>query len=194
MIIRTPAGAWIWGLQSFYWLFDALGSKTLSALLQAYYGVNGAVCLGGIALYAWLSRAGPRDARTLGRNVAASYFILYGFTNYWSFQYLAWSLPFWLLVGPAFAVAATAVLGGYVYGVYAHACGNPWLLGPWDFVGHPVWPLWLRGLRNAAVLFSLGSAIAFGVSAWRRRPRRTAAPTGDPSGPTPPESAEADVR
>ena len=45
-------------------------------------------------------------------------------------------------------------------------CGNPWLLGEWDFVGHPIWPRWLVLLRDAAQLFFYGSAWGFlGVAA-----------------------------
>jgi DNA gyrase subunit A len=33
--------------------------------------------------------------------------------------------------------------GGYIYGVYAFYCGNPWLLGVWDHAAHAAWPPWL---------------------------------------------------
>ena len=55
--------------------------------------------------------------------------------------------------------ARLVATGGYIYGVYAFYCGNPWLLGLWDHAGHAVWPLWLQLLRDAAVVFCFVSAL-----------------------------------
>ena len=44
--------------------------------------------------------------------------------------------------------------------------------GPWDFIGHPVWPFWLRLLRDVTILVFFATTVwALGVAAaeaWRR--------------------------
>jgi hypothetical protein len=130
------------------------------------------VCLIPIVAVAWLRRE-LRDVHALGATLFASFMLLYGLSSQWAFQYLAWSAPFWCFCGARYAVAGSLLLGGYIYGVYAFYCGNPWLLGVWDHVGHPFWPTWLELLRNAAVAFCFGSAVWIvaqaGSSALRSR-------------------------
>jgi hypothetical protein len=95
----------------------------------------------------------------MSRTVNAVYTIFYGFTNYWSFQYLAWSLPFWLTSRKVFAVTGSVLAGSYIYGLYWLLCGNPALLGEWDFAAHFYWPVSILLLRDLTVLF-------FFVAAW----------------------------
>ena len=51
-------------------------------------------------------------------------------------------------------------------------CGNPFLLGAWDFNAHPFWPSTLLRLRDAAVLFCFGSGAWFALRALRAELRR----------------------
>jgi len=153
--VVTPSGVAIWGL------WHALGlAGTPLALAAASW--NTALCLAPILVLAWLRR-GRRDASALGATLCGSFALLYATTSYWSFQYLAWSLPFWLFVDPRVAAAATGLLAAYVYGVYALYTGSPLLLGRWDFVHHAPWPAALTWLRDAALAACF--AVGFGLLA-----------------------------
>ena len=169
--IETPGGTPIWGVWSLFGLVDALPDPVrgvLATVADAHRRANTLVCWLPILLLCWLRRR-ERDALGLGTSVCASLCTLFGLTqNVFAFQYLAWIAPFVFFPGPRFAALATLLLGGYAYGVYAFLTGTPLLLGRWDFGGTPDWPLLLRLLRDAAVLFCLVSAVAFGVAAGRR--------------------------
>ena len=140
-----------------------------------------------VALAAGLSglRRTRRSIPELCATVAMIYFVVYGLTDYWAFQYLAWSLPFWFFLSPWLFVPAVIFASAYIYSLYWTLCGNPWLRGQWDFVGHRYWPEPVIVFRNAAVLFFFFSACAFLLSAsWNElsalvrkliRPSRTAA-------------------
>ena len=52
----------------------------------------------------------------------------------------------------------------YIYFLYAYLCGNPWLLGFWDFNGHPQWPMSIIAIRNLAYLLFFFGAIWFVAS------------------------------
>ena len=54
------------------------------------------------------------------------------------------------------------------YSLYMMVCGNPFLLGAWDFNAFPFWPTTLLRLRDLAVLFCLASGVAFFAAAARR--------------------------
>ena len=69
-----------------------------------------------------------------------AYAILFGFSDYWAFQYFAWGLPFWFFLPRWFFIPAIVLASAYVYFLYAYLCGNLWLLGVWEFDGHPQWP------------------------------------------------------
>jgi hypothetical protein len=60
-----------------------------------------------------------------------------------------------------FLIAATFLAGEYVYLLYWLLCGNPFLLGKWDFLGHPHWPKLIEMFRNSAWLFFFFSALVF---------------------------------
>ncbi len=170
-IIQTTAGVPVWGTRIF--LDAALypnspGYSWVHPLVESYYQYNVPFCLAAIVVISWL-RAKNKSVADLCTTIAAVYTVLYGFSNYWSFQYFAWSLPFWLLTGAYYAVPASVLAGAYIYGLYWFVCGNPLLLGEWDFVGHPYWPTVLQTVRNLAVLFFAAAATAFFIAAaWRR--------------------------
>lgn len=117
-----------------------------------------------IAVFSWLRRS-CRTINQLGTTIAAAYTILYGFSNYWSFQYFAWSIPFWFFTRRWFSISATILAGGYIYSLYWLLCGNPWLLGNWDFTGHPYWPEIVIVFRNLTILFFFISACIFLLAA-----------------------------
>jgi hypothetical protein len=116
--------------------------------------------LGLIVLVAWRRRT-LRSMPEVCATIAMSYALVYGLTESWAFQYFAWSVPFWCFMPPWFFIGATVLAGGYIYTLYAVLCGNPWLLGTWDFMGHPSWPTGVVVLRDLAVLFFFVSACWF---------------------------------
>ncbi len=121
-------------------------------------------------LLTWLRRScrsGPEVCATIGM----LYVVIYGFSDSWAFQYVAWSLPFWFFLPSWFFLSAIALGTAYIYSLYWLVCGNAWLLGKWDFVGHPYWPslLWVR---NVTVLFFFMSACVFLTSAKRSQKKQ----------------------
>jgi hypothetical protein len=170
----TVHGVPIWGV----WTALGLGRLPGLGAVAAFATANNTIlCLSAILLVAWLRRS-RREAVDLGATVFASFMLLYGLSATWAFQYLAWSAPFWFFRGRVYAVLGSLLLGGYVYGVYALYCGNPWLLGVWDHAGHPQWPAWLLLLRSAAVAFCAASALWILADAVRGALRARAAEAG----------------
>ncbi len=152
---QTVHGVPIWGI----WTAVGLGAMPgLHGVARWFAAHNSVICWVPIIAVAWLRRE-RRDAHELGATLFGSCMLLYGFTSQWAFQYLAWSAPFWSFRGARYATLGSILLGGYIYGVYALYCGNPWLLGLWDQVRHVSWPLWLQLLRDAAVVFCFVSAL-----------------------------------
>jgi hypothetical protein len=173
---ETVHGVPIWGVWSALGLARVPGLGGAARLATAH---NALACLAPIAAVAW-ARRGCRDASGIGATLFASFMILYGLTSHWAFQYLAWSAPLWFFRGKAYAALGSLLLGGYVYGVYAFYCGNPWLLGVWDHAAHVSWPLWLRLLRDAAVAFCFASTLAILAEALRIARRGRGAGEGGP--------------
>lgn len=147
----TPRGVAIWGIGHVLGL-----GPGVSAWLEAH---NTLLCWIPLFAYAWLRR-GRRATREIGATAGGSFLLLYGLTSFWAWQYLAWSIPFWFFLGWRFALPATLLLSGYVYGAYALFTGNPWLQGRWDFVHHAPWPPALDVLRDASVLWCLAWGLA----------------------------------
>jgi Glycosyltransferase family 87 len=161
-LIHTTGGIPVWGSRVFLDSFNhrSFGWRgALSQLISFYQSHNVVFCLGLILLWCGLRRS-KRTVPELALTITGIYAILYGFSDYWSFQYFAWSVPFWCLAHTGFAAAATLLAGGYIWALYAYLCGSPWLLGQWDFLGHPYWPASILVLRNAALLFFMVSATA----------------------------------
>jgi hypothetical protein len=166
-ILHTANGTPIWGLLSLISSLSITPDQRLEAAVDvvAFYLFHGSqVALASMLLLAWLRRS-CRTAEEVGATIAATFMILYGFTNNWAFQYFAWSVPFWLFVAPWFFVLATFLAGGYIYSLYWFLCGSPWLFGKWDFMGRPDWPLVVTTFRNAAVVFFLVGGVVCLISA-----------------------------
>ncbi len=170
-LLHTTAGEPIWGPLNLLTPLFGLGGGVGPFVLETgriWFQYDTVVILIPILALAWLRR----DERTpigVGRTLAACYAVTYGLSTRWAFQYLAWSVPFWLLAGPIFFTGATLLAGSYLYGLYALLCGDLLLRGPWDFVGHPYWPWPLQWVRNAAVLFFIVSTCVELVRAVRAR-------------------------
>ncbi len=180
--IQTTTGTQIWGTQVFYPAVTSLPPTlraSYRAIVAAVYEYNTLICLVPIAVLAW-SRQRARAAEEIARTLAGSYALLYGLSNFWAFQYFAWSLPFWFLCAPRVATLTIGVASLYVYGLYAWLCGSLLLLGPWDFIAKPEWPAWLLGLRNASILTALVSGVVFLAASLRASSRSSASAIGRP--------------
>ena len=161
----TPGGLAIWGVVHTL----RIGDTGLAAALAA---ANTAVCWLPLLAFAWLRRGGIAP-RVLGASVAGSFLILYGFTSFWAWQYLAWAVPFFFCLRPAFTWATALLLGGYVYAAYAFFTGSALLTGHWDFASPTAWPLGVWLLRDASVLLCFGAAcrLLFGAARAELRAR-----------------------
>ena len=174
LMIQTTLGTPIWGLQIFYPDPASLSPAAFDLFRRFrhfYYQWNTLIALGPMILYALL-RNRSRHSEEIMAGIAGSYLIVYGLTNFWAFQYLAWSLPFFLVLRPGLAVPALTLTILYVYGLYAWLCGSPFLLGEWDFIAKSSWPLPIRLLRNICVLFFFSGAFFLlaqaTMQAWKR--------------------------
>jgi hypothetical protein len=160
-IIQTASGAPVWGIRIFLIrFFDLLSTPWQQKLYRPilfYLENNAWFCIAAIVFYSLLRRS-KKTALELGKTIAGIYTIFYGFSSYWSFQYFAWSIPFWFFAGAVFAIPAITLTSIYIYGLYWLLCGNPWLLGTWDFLGHTYWPDFLENARDLTVLFFLVSS------------------------------------
>jgi hypothetical protein len=101
--------------------------------------------------------------------IAIVYLPVYGLTDNWAFQYVAWVLPFWFFLPLWFSIPAITLSSGYIYSLYWALCSDPLLRGKWDFGGVLIWPGSVIVFRDLAVLFFSLSACAFLVVAiWRQ--------------------------
>ncbi|MEE8507645.1 MAG: hypothetical protein V3T07_01160 [Myxococcota bacterium] len=177
--ITTPGGDPIWTIWSVFGIVDALPEtwrSAIASLIDAHAAHNSWVCLLPVVLLAWLRR-NERTPGGLGVTVCGSFVLFYAFNNnFLSFQYFAWSIPFWFFPGRGFAWVTTLTVGGYVYAAYVLFCGSPFLLGTWDFRAHPHWPGGLLLWRDLSVLWFFVSAWAFLIVAARREWSRSPGP------------------
>jgi len=166
-LIQTTGGIPVWGTRIFLAHFitglspamqEKLSDPLWFLVVKSQY-----IAMLLIILFSWLRRE-KRTIGDLGLTIAGIYTILYGFSNYWSFQYFAWSIPFWFFVSPRFFITASVLSSAYIYSLYRLVCGNFFLLGKWDFIGHPNWPYIVAFFRDFAVLFFFISACVF---LWR---------------------------
>ena len=168
--ITTPGGDPIWTIWSVFGIVDSLPATWRSAvdsLIEFHADHNSWVCLVPVVFLAWLRRNQRRPSE-LGATICGCFVLFYAFNNnFLSFQYFAWSIPFWFFPGRGFALFATLSVGGYVYAAYVLFCGNPFLLGTWDFEAHPHWPAGLRFWRDVSVLGLFVCGWAFLIAAAR---------------------------
>ena len=174
--LHTIAGVATWGPRVL--LFSIIASparwpQAAHAPILFYLENSWKIALALVVILSCLRRR-RRSIVDLGATIAMSYVLVYALNGGFSFQYFAWSLPLWFLLSAWFLIPAAVLTSAYVYALYWYLCGNPWLLGAWDFNGHPYWPSLIVGLRNAAYLFFFTAAVWFAISttaqAFRVRP------------------------
>lgn len=155
-LIQTISGLPVWGaariLLSYLQGSPSQWQQLLFQSLLFYLKNNLWFCLVPILLFSFLRRS-HNTFPGITLTLFGVYSILYGFSNYWSFQYFAWSLPFWFCVPLLFALPSTLIAGLYIYGLYWLLCGNPFLYGLWDFTGHLYWPVTIIFFRDLCAFF-----------------------------------------
>ncbi|MGA2172201.1 MAG: glycosyltransferase 87 family protein [Sedimentisphaerales bacterium] len=178
--VYTTEGVTVWGISGVIEQSGVTFPKwhdTTQAIAQFYLRHNTWFYAVPLALIILLRRS-KRTVEDLGATVAQVYVALYGFLNFFSFQYFAWSVPFWFFTPLWFVVPATVLAGGYVYLLYWFVCDNALLLGPWDFMGHPHWPELLIVFKNLAILFFFISGCVFLIAAIYRQIVHADSPAG----------------
>jgi hypothetical protein len=156
--VQTTQGMPIWGTLSLLPNIAELPTSLRPFYRDFVRGLlqyNTLICLAPMGLLAWLRRR-ERSAEGIAYGLACSFALFYGLTNFWGFQYLAWSLPLWLTAGFVTAALAIGSSTVYVAGLYAWLCGSILLLGDWSFVAKPDWPAPIVWSRNAAIVVFLG--------------------------------------
>lgn len=165
-ILHTTAGVSAWGPRVL--LFSIIAApQTWPEALHApvlFFLANGWLIAVALAfLLTWLRRS-ARTVPELCATIAGIYIVVLALSDGFSFQYFAWSLPFWFFFPRWFFIPAILLVSGYIYFLYWYLCGNPWLLGTWDFNGHSSWPSLVIALRNASYLLFCAAAIWFAIS------------------------------
>ena len=172
LILQTATGIPLWGPSVL--LFSTLApiqtwpekylGPTLFFLEHSWY-----IAIAAILVLSWLrrNRSSPEEVCA---TIGMAYAVLFGFSDYWAFQYFAWALPFWFFLRWWFSIPAVLLTSAYLYSLHWLFCGNGWLLGEWDFLGHPNLPLLVLIIRNTAVSFFFVSACLFLILAIKRQP------------------------
>jgi hypothetical protein len=177
LILQTASGVPLWGpsvlLFSTVAPIQAWPEKYLRPALF-FLEHSWSIAIAAILLLCWLrrNRASPQEVYA---TIGMAYAVLFGFSDYWAFQYFAWALPFWFFLRWWFSIPAVSLTSVYLYGLHWTFCGNGWLLGGWDFLGHPNLPIFVLTIRNSAVAFFLVSACLFLI--FSMRPARTSVQT-----------------
>lgn len=157
--IQTTGGIPIWGnMIPLRWFLSRFASSGSEAYLWRILDCNSIIVAGSIVAYSWLQR-GRASGKEACRTVGEVFIIFYAVTNFWSFQYLAWSAPF-LVFLPTPLFAATAVsLSAFIYSLYSLVCNSLFLRGAWNFVDYPYLSPAVLFFRNAAIAVVLASAL-----------------------------------
>jgi len=167
LVATSHGGTPIWGLWNVAGAATRL-PESIGAFAALHLDHNAWPSLAPVVALAWLRRdrrGGPEIAATIG----ASLLLFYAFSMRLSFQYLAWACPFAVFLGPVRYALVSVVAGAYVYGVYAYVCDDPWLQGPWDWIGHPFFNTPILLLRDASVGVCLGVGISAVIATVRGR-------------------------
>ncbi len=172
LVLQTTGGVPLWGPSVL--LFSTIAPievwparflrPALFVLEQSWY-----LAIAGMFLLVWLRR-NRRAPEELGATIAMNYVILLGFSDYWAFQYFAWSLPLWFFLPWRFSISAVSVTSAYLYSLHWLFTGSASLRGDWNFGAHPTLPLLVLCLRDLAVAFFVVSACLFLGAALRRHP------------------------
>jgi Gpi18-like mannosyltransferase len=163
LILQTAGGTPLWGPSVLLFsTFVPIQSWPDSFLRPALYlvGHSWELAIGAILILAWL-RKDRHSAAQICATIGMFYAVLFGMSDNWAFQYFAWGLPFWFFLRWWFAVPAVTLTSLYLYALHSFFCGNPWLLGSWDFSAHPTLPFAVLLLRDLAVAFFLISGCVF---------------------------------
>jgi hypothetical protein len=175
LVLQTATGVPLWGPSVL--LFSTVAPiqvwpeqylrPTLFVLEHSW-----SIAIAAMILLAWLRR-NRASVQEVCATIGMTYAVLFGFSDYWAFQYFAWALPFWFFLRWWFAVPAVLLTSAYLYSLHWLFSANPWLLGKWDFVGHPDLPLLILIIRDLGVTFFFVSACLFLIRAFRRESRST---------------------
>ena len=162
-ILHTTAGVPTWGPRVL--LFSIIASPqswpvASRAPILFFLENSWLIALALALLITWLRR-NEQSVSGLCGTIAMIYIVVLALSDGFSFQYFAWSLPFWFFLPRWFFIPAIVLVSAYIYFLSAYLCGNPWLLGIWDFNGHPEWPLAIVAIRNVAYLLFCAGAISF---------------------------------
>jgi glycosyl transferase family 87 len=172
LILQTASGVPLWGpsvlLFSTVAPIQSWPDKYLRAALFILEQ-SWSIAIVAMFVLSWLRRHCNSPTEVCA-TIAMAYVALLGFSDYWAFQYFAWSLPFWFFLPRRFSIPAVSLTSAYVYSLHWLFTGNGWLLGKWDFLGHPNLPLIVLTLRDVTVLFFFVSACLFLICAARRQP------------------------
>jgi hypothetical protein len=169
-ILHTTAGVPAWGPRVL--LFSIIASPqnwpiAFRAPILLFLENSWLIGLVLALLITWLRRDN-RSVAGLCATIGIVYIIVLTLGDGFSFQYFAWSLPLWFFLQRWFFVPAIVLVSAYIYFLYAYLCGNPWLLGFWDFNGNPEWPISIVVIRNLAYLVFCAGAIWVSISSTVR--------------------------
>jgi hypothetical protein len=170
LILQTAAGVPLWGPSVL--LFSTL--VPIQAWPEKYLGPalfllehSWYIAIAAMLVLFWLRRNRPSPQEVCA-TIGMAYAVLFGFSDYWAFQYFAWALPFWFFLRWWFSIPALCLTSAYLYSLHWFLSGNGWLLGKWDFLGHPDLPWAILIIRTLGVTFFLVSACLFLIRAFRR--------------------------
>lgn len=110
-----------------------------SAFPRILFYHNGAIFFAFVLAFSWLRR-GARTVGEVGATIAGVFCLFYAATNYWSFQYFAWAVPFYFFLDWKRCLSLIVVSSTYIYGLYAYFCESWLLSGNWEFIAHSAWP------------------------------------------------------
>src|SRR5437660_3214280 len=167
LILQTAEGVPLWGpsvlLFSTLVPVQAWPEKYLRSTLFVLEH-SSSIAIAAMLVLSWLRRNRPSPQEVCA-TIGMAYAVLFGFSDYWAFQYFAWGLPFWFFLPRWFAIPAVFLTSLYLYLLHSLFCGNPWLLGPWDFSRHADLSRSVLLVRDASVTFFFLGALVFLIRA-----------------------------
>jgi hypothetical protein len=168
LVLQTSGGNALWGPSALIFSVLPLQLWNEQSLGRIFFALERSwlVALVAIAAVIWFRRRN-RTVEQVCATIGIAYAILFGFSDYWAFQYFAWGLPFWFFLAKWFSIPAVALTSLYLYSLHALFSGGPSLIGAWDFAAHPNLPLSILVLRDISVAFFFVSAFIFVVGAIR---------------------------